>query len=559
MEARNRPLHDWFPRIKSGQLRLPRFQREEAWGVRQIEGLIQTVLSELPAGSVLTLEVAGNEPFISRPLAGVDPLPKDRATEHLLDGQQRLTALWKALNDRYEDRMYFISLEADDDAGSEFSAASFPRYMKNGELYPIWMNDPERIWERNLIPVTLLRPDSVAEANSKDWAKKASNGNVETQIKINDYINSLRNRFSNFNIPFLSLPSQTDPSVALDVFLRMNTSSSPLTPFDIVVAQAEARTGESLHERIKHLQIELPEFENYVSPGEAVLSIGALISSKPPVRKSFLAGDFSKSLIDNFSRIQRGIQRTITLFEEERLYSEKFLPTELAFYVLSALWAENDVSLDAEGNLRALSKEYLWSAFLTDRYEKTGSTRALTDFRQLSDHFNGKLSRDGVEIFDRSVYKLPSSEDLIAASWPARKDRLSRAILLLSLRGGAFDFADGSEISAKNYHKREFHHVFPKAYLRELGISESLINKSINCALISGPTNRTIGAKDPISYLTTRTDSASLGPSEIKRRIESHLMPCDEFLGSNYEQFVNQRAQFLSDRINSMFIQHQRM
>jgi len=34
MEARNRPLPEWFNRLKTGQLRLPRFQRFEAWDRR---------------------------------------------------------------------------------------------------------------------------------------------------------------------------------------------------------------------------------------------------------------------------------------------------------------------------------------------------------------------------------------------------------------------------------------------------------------------------------------------------------------------------------------------
>jgi hypothetical protein len=32
IEARNRPLPDWFTRIRTHQTVLPRFQRFEAWG-----------------------------------------------------------------------------------------------------------------------------------------------------------------------------------------------------------------------------------------------------------------------------------------------------------------------------------------------------------------------------------------------------------------------------------------------------------------------------------------------------------------------------------------------
>jgi hypothetical protein len=56
MDARNRSLDDWFTRIRTGQVRLPRFQRFEAWGPSEVTDLLQTVVDELPAGAVLVLE-----------------------------------------------------------------------------------------------------------------------------------------------------------------------------------------------------------------------------------------------------------------------------------------------------------------------------------------------------------------------------------------------------------------------------------------------------------------------------------------------------------------------
>ena len=57
MEARNRKLTDWFTRIRTGQILLPRFQRHEAWSHREITSLLESVLRDLPTGAVLTLEI----------------------------------------------------------------------------------------------------------------------------------------------------------------------------------------------------------------------------------------------------------------------------------------------------------------------------------------------------------------------------------------------------------------------------------------------------------------------------------------------------------------------
>ncbi len=57
MRAENRLLPDWFNRIRSGQIRLPRFQRFEVWGSGEITSLMESVLRGLPAGATLNLEV----------------------------------------------------------------------------------------------------------------------------------------------------------------------------------------------------------------------------------------------------------------------------------------------------------------------------------------------------------------------------------------------------------------------------------------------------------------------------------------------------------------------
>lgn len=110
IEASNRPLHEWLGYVHTGQLALPRFQRFESWGHGEVETLLDSVLRGRPIGAALVLKTGNHEPFVSRTIAGA-PAPTANVTEHLLDGQQRLTALWKALNDGYENRTYFALLK----------------------------------------------------------------------------------------------------------------------------------------------------------------------------------------------------------------------------------------------------------------------------------------------------------------------------------------------------------------------------------------------------------------------------------------------------------------
>ena len=91
-KAQDRSLGVWFQNIQLGMIKLPRFQRFEAWDRSRVISFLNTIISNLPVGVTLALEVAGEEKFESRYITTSDPDKEGTVTQHLLDGQQRLTA-----------------------------------------------------------------------------------------------------------------------------------------------------------------------------------------------------------------------------------------------------------------------------------------------------------------------------------------------------------------------------------------------------------------------------------------------------------------------------------
>ena len=81
--------------IGIGKIQLPDFQRDWRWKDQQIKSLLASVSIGIPIGALLTLE--GDEQLAPRPFAGVEENPPPSDAEMLiLDGQQRLTALYQA-------------------------------------------------------------------------------------------------------------------------------------------------------------------------------------------------------------------------------------------------------------------------------------------------------------------------------------------------------------------------------------------------------------------------------------------------------------------------------
>jgi hypothetical protein len=241
----------------------------------------------------------------------------------------------------------------------------------------------------------------------------------------------------------------------------------------------------------------------------------------------------------------------VSFLEEERIFDAQRLPTDLVVPVLTALWANTPDGLDAEGRARLVYRTYLWRAFFTNRYEKSTNTRALADYLEIQTYLKDQSSPNPA-VFDLEQHPLPDANELVMAGWPTKKDRLARAILALALREGGDDLADGGTVSRANLKKREYHHLFPDAYLRDKGLSQAEIYRSLNCALITWRTNRNISAKEPARYLAERLDGNVIDEVEIRTRLGKHLVPYDEMQSGDYEGFLNQRADMIHDRMEQV-------
>lgn len=552
IEARNRLLPDWFTRIRTRQTVLPRFQRFEAWDHSRVTQLFNTILQDLPVGAGLVLEIGDEEPFISRPLKGA-PEKGERVTEHLLDGQQRLTALWRGLHNNYDDRTFFLFSSPDEETGLPFYVDSIGRWKKDGdkEFRPFWANNPKEQWNRKMIPLDLFSPSISAQQSFREWAKEAIESQDERDKVSDQVVSPIRQKFASFNLPFMSLPVTTKKQTALDVFIKMNTSAAPLSIYDIVVAQVEAGMGKSLHDLVADTRNLCPNLSIYYAPEDLALYGSALLQGRPPTNATYMARDFGLRLLENWDVFLNGVTRTVDFLEQERIFDAARLPTDVVMPVLVALWGVAPKGLDAEGRARAILRKYLWRAFFSNRYEKSTNSRALVDFIELKPLVTGTGLSEPT-IFKDDLHPLPQMQELADAGWPVRKDRVARAILALALKHGGADLADGGAATRASLAQREYHHLFPAAHLTRLGLPDDQIYRSLNCALVTWRTNRNISDKDPECYLAERRDGTDLGEAEVRARLATHYIPYDQMVANDYPAFLKARATLIHSAMTAL-------
>lgn len=550
--AQDRALGVWFQHIQQGMVKLPRFQRFEAWDRGRITSFLNTIINNLPVGVTLALEVAGEEKFVSRYIATAEPATRGTVTQHLLDGQQRLTAFWRSMHNNYEWETYFIYIPQLDNgqsnSDSEVEIRCIPRWFNKHQLrMPRWAEDPAKCLERGLIPVNLLRPGDISK-EIELWLNEATkplepDDNAPDALakyraytalrdKIKSEINTLRERVTHFNLPYLSLPAGTSKDVALQVFINMNTNSKPLSLYDIIVAEVESVAETSLHELEASLKEKCPIAARYGNVSDLILSTSALLQEKLPNTRGMIEMD-KKQMLANWPKLQRGLERMALFLDGQRVFDEARLPTNAVLPVIAAAYEFIPEDGDFLAKAEKLLRRYLWSAFFTDRYENSAASRAFADFKAIKELLKNPGFSDAdlaaVPVLNRSEFPLADVDSLMAAGWPKAAGIEARAILAVTTYLGAIDFADHKPATYDSIQRREYHHIFPDALLSEVGMPSYL---ALNCALITWKTNRMIGRKDPLEYLQERVDWAD--ENVVRERLKSHLISFDLLCKAHY-------------------------
>lgn len=134
------------------------------------------------------------------------------------------------------------------------------------------------------------------------------------------------------------------------------------------------------------------------------------------------------------------------------------------------------------------------------------------------------------------------------------RSALFKAMFLAFAAEGAQDWFTGLNISAKHSGSKDrlqFHHVFPRAYLRKHrpDIRANQVDDIANLAFIGGSTNQSISAKAPSDYLAQLAE-------EKPKLLEAQQIPLDPelFNPDRYLDFLEARRALISDRLTEFLV-----
>jgi hypothetical protein len=210
---------------------------------------------------------------------------------------------------------------------------------------------------------------------------------------------------------------------------------------------------------------------------------------------------------------------------------------------LAASWREiAAASGPVEGAMRSKLKRWFWCAAFTGEYESSSATLAERDTPVLKAWLNEGPEPPVVANFNWNPQR-----------WEAvspRQQGLYRATIALTLTNQPRDFHTGAPLTREliEAQRVDDHHVFPRAYLAEMGLGGGT-DSVLNHCLIDRRTNLSIGKKAPSVYLGEIREM--LG-AELDRVLASQILPMgvdSPLAADDFDRFRSWRIDQLYDAL----------
>lgn len=369
--ARNYDLARLLRGIHSGSVALPDFQRDYDWGTSDVSSLLATVLSGWPLGSLLLMHDAGTDLFATRPFdEGPELSPEIDFV--VLDGQQRLTALYHALYGRGAFR-YALRLDL---LNEERSIDSIEDCL---EVIPVeeWERrypTPQAQFDAGVLPVTALRePADFFEWRDHGVGTDDASGAKRLTSLYRDFLSGMHR----YEVPAVVIDPEIPAAAIARIFERVNRLGMPLGTFDLVVATSFTPTF-NLRRKWEEARAEFPRLDAFFGDnGMDLLSVVSL-RARNDVRQSAVLGMPGSAVRDGWSRAVEAMDWAVA-FASRRLgvWRPDVLPYRAALTVIAGLRCEFE-SVDEK-----MLAEWFWLTCFGQRYNVGSNTRSVSDYKEL--------------------------------------------------------------------------------------------------------------------------------------------------------------------------------
>lgn len=498
-------------KVKTGDIKLPKFQRPFVWKKKDILDLLDSIYKSYPIGSILlwlTKEKLASERRIGD--FEIDDRREEYPTNYLLDGQQRLSTLCGALfwNGDNPKSVWNIAFDLDKEKFVHPDGIVKPEYFPLNKL----INTIEFINECRRLET---------HKNKEKYVKNAE----RLLQKIKDY-----------KIAAVTIGDMTVNEVA-PIFERINSTGRRLTIVDLMRAATWSGAFD-LSDTIKSVRDALKDknFEE-VSESDILKNISSSIGygiNKDDINR--LRDCSSDELKIAANKCVEGYKHAVDFITRELpITSYAFLPYGLQLTLLVEFF---NICPNPNINQRETLKRWFWKTAFSRYFASFNTAQLSKDLTDIRNYAHG-LSEDLIISKPVDYVKFVNDEFKLN-----KANSKTLALLLASMNPQSL--LDGSRINTNKalaiINRHEFHHIFPKAYLKTNGYSEPITNAHSNICLLNMINNRTISDTKPSVYFKEIQRKLGTRTQEV---LNSNFICTDTLnaaLNDNFELFTDLRS-----------------
>jgi len=597
-------LNTLINRLKEGRFVIPDFQREFEWKPWDIRDLMRSIFLDYYIGSLL-LWKGKRENFESLSceiIYGLDnktgqlPWDYDQSTpEHIvLDGQQRLTALYYALvapkvalPNRKNRAVYFVHVDKFFD--EQYDEAF--QYDWLSKRFNKIMNSRKEQYQTHIFPLSVIGsggwdlPNWV-QGYEEFWKKKSHEaasvgdevaGEVAARHEKNARLfgGHLKGITEEYQVSYIELDKDLGVDKVCDIFTQINSKGVRLDVFDLINALLKPKGLQ-----LKHMWREASARLEFMDTGKMnvyvlqVMSILRQAYCSPKYLYYLLpgqerkirtpGGDLRKEIlipdIATFRRRWEGavdsIETAINLLKHPQEFgaiSSQYLPYVSIIPVFAALQSTcsnlpHDRRLAAQRKIR----HWYWASVFTNRYSGSVESTSSRDFLDVK----GWMSQDEpapslIQEFENRFRNLDLRKET------KKGTSVYNGIFNLLVIQGARDWISGN---VPQHDDLDDHHIVPQAWGNR-HLEGASVHTILNRTPLSAETNRhAIGDRLPNEYLPELISNS--GETQVRAILESHfispaaqeILLLDPFGPKEYEAFIAERQRTYLEAIENLLI-----
>lgn len=554
--------------IEKGYIQKPEMQREYVWKATRVRDLLDSLYRNYPSGTILLWETDTDAPTSDFAIS-TDKNPTSRPLL-LLDGQQRLTSLSSVIrgtpilvrdgrklrqieilfNLEHPDELVTLT-EIDDAPGNTLQIIDEDDIEDDDEeetlrdrfnQFTFIVSTPQLINAPTWVNVS----EVFGSHSDAEFLKKAGVSSLDDPLysKYSERLKNLRQiREYSYRLDVLE-PTLSYEEVT-EIFIRVNSLGVKLRSSDLALAQITAKWRNSL--------VLFQEFQNQVHEERGLyfelgFFIKNLVISATGQSKFKTLGTLQKEELEaGWENAKRSITFALNFLNSNlKIDSLALLSSPFILHAI-AYWGEFN-KFKVSQKEAELMKRWALIANTKSSYSSSAETKLDADLLAIR---SGEGASGLLEKLETQLGRLDVTEAEIQGK--STNSGYFKAMFIAFREDGAKDWSSKLEISVKHRgveDKLQFHHIFPKAFLKQNypELRRNQVNDISNLAFIGGRTNREISAKAPSDYLKKIIESKDIQLLTLQA-IPTEGEILDEY---SYDDFLLKRRKLITQRINEL-------